>query len=268
MKKEELGPKLREEIQAFFEAKNFKFVTELDSIRTNSQKITFICGCGEQKIQMFKDIKRDRECRTCKSKKFSEVPTDFSVCPKDNPDENWVAVEGGFISNLGNAVNPFGKVLSLDEKGRYYLNGKLQYVSILMAKAFKLEGHENLAGQKCNAIVRNKSEDLKPSLEKLSIGTRNDVGSENGVKSHKSEKFKESLTKDLFKYIEQYSYKRLEQFPDYIFFETGSIYNNAEGQGGKRFFTFSSSNTNSSSSKDYLRPVSYTHLTLPTKRIV
>lgn len=250
MKKEE---KLHQEIQAFFDEKKFTFVTDIKSVKTSSQKITFICCCGEEKTKMFKDIKRNRECRTCKSKKYSEVPTDLSVCPSDNPDEKWVAIEGGFISSLGNAVGIYGKPMSLDEKGRYFFNGKLQYATILMAKAFKLDGHENLEGQKGNSIVRNQSQDLKPMLEQLAIGTRNDVGKENGIKSHKSEKFKEAMAKDLVKYIEEYSYKRLDQFPDYIFFETGSIYNNSEGQGGKRFFTFSHSNTNANNSKDYLR---------------
>ena len=69
MKKEELEAKLRQDITALFEAKNFTLTTEISEIKTKSQLITYTCKCGEEKVKPFKEIERNRECRNCKSKK-------------------------------------------------------------------------------------------------------------------------------------------------------------------------------------------------------
>ena len=73
----------------------------------------------------------------------------------------------------------------------YFTNGKLQYISILMAKAFNIENAEKLDGNTSSYIVRSTKNELVPSLENIRIGTREEVGSENGSKSRQSENFKE-----------------------------------------------------------------------------
>ena len=239
MKKSEKEKQLREEILSYFNSNNYVIKSDINTLTSKVQPITYICKCKEEKVKTYKDMLR-RECRTCKNNKHSEFPKDYSVCPSNNSDEKWAALEGGFISNLGNAINFEGKELTLDERGRYYLNGKLQYASILMAKAFKIPGYDKLDGQKSNSIVRNKSESLKPTLNDIYIGTRNEVGHENGIKSRQSENFKQKNSKDLINQIENVQYKRINELPNHIIFEDGNIYNNSEGLGGKRFLCFSS----------------------------
>jgi len=249
MKKSEKENILRNEILNYFSANNYIIKSEIDNITSKAQPITYICNCNEEKVKTYKDMLK-RECRTCKNNKHSEIPTDYSVCPSDNSEEKWIAVEGGFVSNLGNAINFSGKELTLDEKGRYYLNGKLQYISILMAKAFKISNYDKLEGQVSNYIVRNKSTSLKPTLNDICISTRNEIGKEYGCKSHKSDSFKEAMSRDLINHIEKVPYKRIKEFPDHIIFEDGNIYNNMDWSGGKRFLSFS---TNiSKKSKSYL----------------
>jgi hypothetical protein len=247
MKKEDKANLLRQEILSYFLQNSYNMKTDIYTITSKSQPLTYLCKCLEEKTKTYKDILR-RECRTCKEKKHYEVPTDYSVCPSDNPKEIWKAIEGGFISNLGNAINFEGKKLTLDERGRYFFCGKLQYSSILMAKAFKLEGYEKLEGQKSNAIVRNTSDSFKPSLEEIRIGTRNEIGRENGVKSHKSNNFKNKFSKDIVKTIETVKYVRILQFPNHLFFEDGNIYNSLT----KRFLSFSSSNNSNCNTYDSL----------------
>ena len=137
MKKSEKEKQLREEILSYLNSNNYVIKSDINTLTSKVQPITYICKCKEEKVKTYKDMLR-RECRTCKNNKHYEIPKDYSVCPSDNSDEKWVAMEGGFISNLGNAINFEGKQLTLEERGRYYLNGKLQYASILMAKAFKI----------------------------------------------------------------------------------------------------------------------------------
>jgi hypothetical protein len=249
MKKEDKASLLREEILSYFEQNSYNIKSDIYSITSKSQPLTYICKCLEEKTKTYKDILR-RECRTCKQKKHYEVPTDYSVCPSDNSDEKWVAIEGGFISNLGNAINFEGKKMTLDEKGRYYFCGKLQYASILMAKSFELEKSEKLLGQKSNFIVRNNSENIKPTLNDIYIGTRNEIGKENGTKARKSENFKELTNKNLVDHIEKFKYVRLNEFPNHIFFEDGNIYNNKFCSGGQRFLCFST-NISKNNSKTY-----------------
>ena len=237
MKKTDKKNLLHEEILSYFNSNKYIIKSAINTITSKSQPISYVCKCQEEKVKTYKDMLR-RECRTCKNNKHSETPTDYSVCPSNNSDEKWIALEGGFISNLGNAINFSGKELTLDEKGRYYINGKLQYVTILMAKAFKIPGYDKLDGQKCNYIVRNKSELLKPTLNDIYIGTRNEIGKESGVKSHKSISFQESIKKDIIYQIENVPYKKIPELPDHLIFEDGNIYINGEI---KRFLCFSTS---------------------------
>ncbi len=247
MKKSDKEKQLREEIINYFNSNSYIIKSDISTLTSKAQPITYICKCKEEKVKTYKDM-LIRECRTCRNNKHYEVPTNYSVCPSNNSDEKWAAIEGGFVSNLGNAINFEGKELTLDERGRYYLNGKLQYATILMAKAFNIPGYDKLDGQKSNSIVRNKSDSLKPTLDTIYIGTRNEIGQENGSKSRQSELFKQKMSKDIVKQIEKVPYKKIEELPEHLIFQDGNIYNNSGRRGGNRFLCFSSSVSDTSKS--------------------
>lgn len=237
MSREQKVKTLHKEITDYLNSCGYNLITDIKTITSKSQLIEYTCKCEEVKKKMFKDLIR-RGCKTCNSIKSKEIPEDFSVCPKNNPDEIWKPIQGGFISNLGNAINVEGKEMTLDTTGRYTIGGVHQYATILMANAFKIEGYEKIGGQKNNFVVRSKSETLKPTLNDIYIGTRNEVGSENGKKSKQSEEFKEARERDIIEHTLKFEHRKIEELPDHIIFEDGSIYNNQK-KNGKFFLTFS-----------------------------
>jgi len=250
--KEQKQAELHIEINAYFKDKGYILLKSLKDITAKRQPLHYTCCCGTEKHKAFKEILR-RNCRECNNQKLTKVSDDFSVCPKDIIGEKWAQIEGGFISDKGRACNTFGKLLTIEERGRYYLNGKLQYITILMANAFKIPNYELLEGKESKYIVRNKClSSLIPTLKDIYIGTREEVGKENGQLSRKSDEFKEKMQMDLVKHLENFKYKTLEDLPNYLIFEDGNIYNNNKGSGNNRFLTFSKTSKKFKSKQYYL----------------
>lgn len=239
---------LRNNITVFFQKNGYQMITDLSTITAKVNILEYTCACKEVKRKSFKDMENS-DCRKCMSLAHTKIPTDFSVLDiikkTDKPGEEWRSIVGGFISNKGRASNPIGKLLTPDERGRYYFNGSLQYASIIMAKAFELENNNLLNGISSNHVVRNLDKNnLVPTIDKVQIVSRTDIAKENGAKSHKSEEFKEAINKDVFEHIKKFKYEQIEEFPNHFFFEDGNIYNRQKGPGGSRFITGSKSNDN------------------------
>lgn len=228
---------LQKELLNHFEENKYNLITPINEIKS-STVIQYICKCGNEKNKMFKDIKR-RGCRDCNNLKLKEIPTDFSVIPEEFKNEKWAPIIGGFISDKGKCINSHGKLLTPDEKGRYFTNGKLQYASIIMAKAFNIENVDKLEGSKSSYIVRSLKNENVPSLEDIKIGTRADVGKESGLKSRSSDDFKKKLSMSIIDKMSKYQYRKVKELQEHIIFSDGNIWNNMRGQGGMRFLTFS-----------------------------
>jgi hypothetical protein len=229
---------LQSKVLEYFQEKNYSLISPPINQIKSTTIIKYICICKNEKNKTFRDLVR-RGCRDCNNLKLKEVPTDFSVIPKEFKDEKWVPITGGFISDKGKCINSHGKLLTADEKGRYFTNGKLQYASILMANAFNIENVDKLNGNKSNHIVRSVTNEIIPSLENIRIGTREEIGREHGKKSRQSDNFKESNNTSLFDKTKKYDYKKIKDLPHHIIFSDGSIWNENRGQGGMRFLTFS-----------------------------
>jgi hypothetical protein len=245
--------KLQQEIKNYFEEHNYTLISpNFNEVTSKSQSLKVLCCCGSNKSKCYKDMLR-RPCRGCKEQKLSEIPTSLDVIKniiEEDPEDEWKPVVGGFISKKGRAANYFGKILFQDERGRYYLNGKLQYSSILMAEAFKVENSDKLNGIDSSYLVKNLNKQVKQiTLEDIKVISRSEIGKENGQKSRQTDEFKEKMSMSLFQHMQKFQYKTHTQFPKYIFFEDGNIYNDNTGQGGKRFFTFS--NNNDKNTKSY-----------------
>jgi HNH endonuclease len=208
----------------------------------------YTCWCGEEKCKYVSDALKGT-CKECTSKMLKETPKDTSKCPTDIKDEKWKPVKGGFISSLGRACNVFGKILTPDNDFCYFLGGKSQYASILIANAFEIDGFERLNGPKCEYIVRVSDRTKLPTLKDIWIGTRAEVGQINGKKSRKSENFKQTQELNIDYYLKNIRHVIIDELPDYIIFEDGNIYNSIDKTGGKRFLTFSLTSSNGKSYK-------------------
>ena len=241
---------LQSKVLEHFKEKNYSLISPLINEIKSCTNIKYKCICGNEKNKTFRDIIR-RGCRDCNNLKLKEVPTDFSVIPQEFKDEKWVPITGGFISDKGKCINSHGKLLTADEKGRYYTNGKLQYASILMANAFNLENSDKLNGNKSNYIVRSLTNEIIPSIDNIKIGTRQEVGSENGKKARQSDEFKESNNISIYDKMKKYDSKKIIELPNHIIFSDGSIWNENRGPGGMRFLTFSISKKDNLSNSYY-----------------
>ncbi len=194
-----------------------------------SVKLQYMCECGEIKEKMYSDFKKNRECRTCTSKKLKEKPN-YEFTTDDG--QIWKPIVGGWISNIGNAKNTLKKDLTLcKEKFRYNIGGKAQYATRLLAEAFEIENYEKLNDSKYIVMLKDRNP-LNISLENLKITTKSETNSLNGQKSRQSEKFKEKVlwTRARFSDIEN---KVVSELPDHILYRNGEIWN------GDRFLTFS-----------------------------
>jgi hypothetical protein len=235
---------LQKELLEHFTENNYTLITPINEIKS-STVVVYTCKCGNNKNKLFKDLKR-RGCRDCNNLKLKEVPTDLSIIPEEFKNEKWSPIVGGFISDKGKCINSHGKLLTPDERGRYFTNGKLQYASILMAKAFNIEDADKLDGN--TSVVRSTKNEILPSLENIRVGTRAEVGSENGSKSRQSENFKEKQKENMsiaYK-LRTCENKIIKELPNHIIFKDGNIWNDLNATGGNRFLTFSISK------KDYL----------------
>ena len=240
---------LQNELLEHFKEKDYTLITPINEIKS-STVVQYTCKCGNEKNKKFNDLKR-RGCRDCNNLKLKEVPTDLSLIPEEFKNEKWAPIVGGFISDKGKCINSHGKLLTPDERGRYFTNGKLQYASILMAKAFNIENAEKL--EEKSSVVRSTKNEIIPSLENIRVGTREEVGSENGSKSRQSENFKEKQkenTSIAYK-LRTCENKTVKELPNHIIFKDGNIWNDLNATGGNRFLTFSISKKNRLSNSYY-----------------
>lgn len=145
-------------------SKGLKFIS-----KDEDSKVKYECRCRKILIKRFSDIMR-RNCRYCKNNKLNEFP-DEKYKPQDTENEIWKPVLGAYISSLGNCVNSLGQLLTKDSSNRYHVNFKHQYISRLIAEAFKIKDYENL--NKSDYIVIHIDNDINNNkLDNLLITTK------------------------------------------------------------------------------------------------
>lgn len=248
---------LRQEILDYFGRHNYVLKSDINTITAKANSLHYICCCGKEKHKSYKEI-LIKNCNGCNSILAKQKPTtiDESKLPCKLQDEIWTCIDGGFISSKGRACNIHYKLLDIDEKNRYFLAGKHQYATILIAKAFNIKDVEKLDGIKSKYVVRCNGDIC---LENIYVGTRHEIGQEVGQKSRQSENFKEKLNMDFDEHIEKYDYIELNFLKHYKIFEDGNIYN------GSRFLSFSKSNNGSE--KEY-NSICLTNKTYKVHRLV
>jgi len=129
------------------------------------------------------------------------------------------------------------------DKYRYNIGGNQEYISRLVAKSFKIKDYEQIEGNQTYIVrfkgwyePKNKTEEeYKKVIENfkvdnLYIGTKIELGKENGLKSRKSDNFHEKLRMDINHYKEDEKII-INYLPNHIICKDGNIYN------GVRFLT-------------------------------
>jgi len=223
----ERSKSLQNQIQTYFDDHGYTIVTDISLVTNKKYSLDYICSCGKTKKKNFHDI-LTRECRTCNEAKHLIIPTDYSVCPSDNLNELWVAVQGGFISNLGNAINFEGKALKPDKSGRYFFTGKHHPSLELLIKAFGIE-------EQVFTLDRKNGRD-KCCLDSL-FTIRGDKKEERRFRYQELPLFKEAIKRNLERHMSKFRHTTLPEFPNYIIFEDGNIYNKMD-RNGDNFIEF------------------------------
>jgi hypothetical protein len=218
-------------IKTKIEEKGYKIVPPIPKFR--QEKITYVCKCGETFCRVFKDVIR-RNCRRCNNIALTELPDEEKFKPQDTEDEVWKPTVGGWISSLGNALNVKGDKLTLCPiKFRYYIGGKQQYASRLVAEAFKIKDYEKLTNN-VYAVAHLDGNSSNNKVDNLKVMLKCHIGGIYGSRARKSNVFQEKMewNIDKFKNIE---YKVVTELPKHFIYANGEIWN------GQRFLTFSTS---------------------------
>jgi hypothetical protein len=187
--------------------------------------VVYVCACGTERRQMYRDFVR-RACRSCSRLEHCE-----SVVPEvddetDTSGEVWRRVLGGWVSSLGRARNVGGRMCTLcPDKFRYFLNGRHEYASRLVARAFKISDFELLDSQ--DYVVLHIDGDLSNnSVSNLvvvqkgftSIGCTRNVSKDEALAA-----------------CEGAQARRIPDFPHLEVYDNGAVWN------GRRFLKFSKS---------------------------
>ena len=242
---------------------------ELKTFIKKSENMIYICACGIEKKQLYKDYIR-RNCRTCNEKRIKDE--DFKEGYENDiieeSGEMWKRIKGGWVSSFGKCKNLENKILTLCmDKYRYNIGGKQEYASRLVAKSFKIKDYEKIEGNQLYIVrfkewyePKDKTKEYKKVIENfkvdnLYIGTKIELGKENGFKSEKSSIFLEKLKMDINHYKEDEK-AILDFLPNYIICKDGNMYN------GVRFLTGSKNNNDK-----YLK-ICLTEKTYPLHRLV
>ena len=196
-------------------------------------KIKYECKCGKVFERLFKDFER-RNCRSCNYTKSREKPQTIECKEDEGTGEIWKPIEGGWVSSLGNAKNVNGVPLKIcGIKFRYYMAGKQQYASILVAEAFQIENIDKLNDEKY-VVMHIDQNPANNRLDNLKVVHKSKIGEINGKKSRQSELFQ--LKSPWFiGNFEGIEHRVISELPKH------SIYSNGEIWNGQRFLTFSTS---------------------------
>ena len=148
----------------------------------------------------------------------------FEKLQRQNSDEDFVIYFDKILSSKGKCFNSLGQNLKLDEKNRYFINKKMEYATRALVVAFKIKDYEKLDTQ--NFVVSFKSGN-EIDVNNLIVLSKSDAikKSECSKRSHKSEEFKNACNMDINALNNSYNKVELEEFPTWIFYENGIIYN-------------------------------------------
>lgn len=217
---------------------NLELVSNIEELKVLLNYMTYKCSCNNEHTKTIKEFLRKPLKQCCSDRIKLE---EFKNMPEEKMEEGirWRKYEDCWISEEGKGLNLWGKELTKDDKGRFFINKKHDYISRIMAKIFKIKNYEKLIDQTVVvSFVDGNNKNL--NLSNLKVISKSELNIKNGEKSRQSEDFKESINKS-FEVYKDKPYKSISDLPDHIIFEDGSIYNTNKNIGGNRFIVGSKS---------------------------
>jgi hypothetical protein len=152
-------------------SKKYTLLTDIQNIKNSSVKINYICLCKNEFSRPFKDIKKDKQCRKCRTYNFNSIPKTELI---EENGEIWKPIQGGWISNFGNAKNIENKIIKITENGRYHFNNKFYSAARLVAQVFQIENYDKLSEH--NYIVSHIDNNVtNNNISNLKIITRSEL---------------------------------------------------------------------------------------------
>lgn len=217
---------------------NLELISNIEELKVLLNYMTYKCLCNNEHTKTIKEFLRKPLKQCCSDRIKLE---EFKNMPEEKLDEGvrWRKYEDCWISEEGKGLNLWGKELTRDDKGRFFINKKHEYISRVMAKIFKIKNYEKLTDQTVVvSFVDGNNKNL--NLSNLKVITKSELNIKNGEKSRQSEDYKETMNKSFENYKDK-PYKIISDLPEHIIFEDGSIYNINKNIGGNRFIVGSKS---------------------------
>jgi len=159
---------VRYDIKEFFKSRNYTLIIDRN-ITNFSCKAKYICCCGNEYDRTIKDVKKTLMCKICKNKKEINIENIQKIIDGIK----WIRVDGGWVSEDGQAKNLYDLTLSIQDRGRVYINKSKQKLDNLIAKAFKILNYEKLGVDKTYNIIHIDNDVSNNSVNNLKI--TNDV---------------------------------------------------------------------------------------------
>lgn len=217
---------------------NLELISNIEELKVLLNYMTYKCPCKNEHTKTIKEFLRKPLKQCCSDRIKLE---EFKNMPEEKLEEGvrWRKYEDCWISEEGKGLNLWGKELTRDDKGRFFINKKHEYISRVMAKIFKIKNYEKLTDQTVVvSFVDGNNKNL--NLSNLKVITKSELNIKNGEKSRQSEDYKETMNKSFENYKDK-PYKTIYDLPEHIIFEDGSIYNINKNIGGNRFIVGSKS---------------------------
>lgn len=217
---------------------NLELISNIEELKVLLNYMTYKCPCNNEHTKTIKEFLR-KPLKQCCSDRIKLEEFKNMLEEKLEEGVRWRKYEDCWISEEGKGLNLWGKELTKDDKGRFFINKKHEYISRVMAKIFKIKNYEKLTDQTVVvSFVDGNNKNL--NLSNLKVITKSELNIKNGEKSRQSEDYKETMNKSFEDYKEKL-YKTISDLPEHIIFEDGSIYNINKNIGGNRFIVGSKS---------------------------
>lgn len=217
---------------------NLELISNIEELKVLLNYMTYKCTCNNEHTKTIKEFLRKPLKQCCSDRIKLE---EFKNMPEEKLEEGvrWRKYEDCWISEEGKGLNLWGKELTKDDKGRFFINKKHEYISRVMAKTFKIKNYDQLIDKTVVvSFIDGNNKNL--NLSNLKVISKREINIKNGKKSRQSDEFKETMNKS-FEDYENKPYKTISDLPEHIIFEDGSIYNTNKNFGANRFIVGSKS---------------------------
>jgi len=247
---------LKDNIMNFLNLKKHKLITPLESITTFTQKFDYHCQCGEIRNRSYSNIKLSRDFneldylpKCCKLKSnIWYYNNSLKEYYDENLNEKWSKYKELWFSDKGKIMNKLGNIQTADKHNNLSYNDKIYNQCFILAEHFKINNYQNL--NKKNEYIAlfgpdNKSEKNLDNIVIVKLNDYKSLKNNNELDNKSSSKIEESKNNNYSsKEIKEINEKEVEELPDYLIYNNGSILRKKCKRKNEYFVSFSDKNNN------------------------